>query len=243
MDGRVQKVWNKWRINCINIYCGSCGHHSFCRVDRIENEIIREKKGRTFNNQADASYTFANGNNSHVFSGAVAQCSTSDHDICVKLDKYIVTFVLHSLQYKRRKRNFLRCTSLLRIAPIIHVGSVVFGVVFVIRKSQLIPHPPLFLPQDVAHIHLLVYLGTSMQSVVLRQNVAEVDLVPNSKYFLQLWHHHDHHHHDPHPTFHSRRLDHHQRPYNLHFQSQHYTFVTSNVAERNNLRGGVLVRR
>ena len=56
-------------------------------------------------------------------------------------------------------------------------------------------------------------------------------------------HHHDHHHHDHHPTFHSGRMDHHQRPYHLHFQSQHHTFITSNVAERNNLRGGVLVRR
>ena len=131
---------------------------------------------------------------------------------------------------------------MLRIAPIIHVSSVVFCVAFDKRKSQLISFLTFLLPQDVAHIHLLVYLGTSMQSVVLRQNVAEVDLVPNSKSLLQLWYRHDHQH-IPHSTFYAGRLDHHQRPYTLHFQSQHHTFITSNVAERNDLRGGVLVRR
>jgi hypothetical protein len=70
--------------------------------------------------------------------------------------------------------------------------------------------PFLLFQQDVAHIHLLVYLGTSMQSVVLRQNVAEINLVPGSKSFLKLCHHQHNHRHDnhqqqhgAHPTFHA----------------------------------------
>jgi hypothetical protein len=70
--------------------------------------------------------------------------------------------------------------------------------------------PFLLFPQDVAHIHLLVYLGTSMQSVVLWQNVAEINLVPETKSIFKLWHYHHHYHHDnhqkkhgAHPTFHA----------------------------------------
>ena len=65
----------------------------------------------------------------------MATCSTSDHDICVKRDKCIVTFILHPLQHERWKRNLLWIVALLRLASIIHVSAVVF--VFVIVMYYL----------------------------------------------------------------------------------------------------------
>ena len=70
---------------------------------------------------------------------------------------------------------------MLRITPFIHVSSVGIRVAFMTYKKVATDFFPRFSPstQDVAYIHLLVYLCNSMQSVVLRQNVAQVDLVPN----------------------------------------------------------------
>ena len=147
----------------------------------------------------------------------MATYSTSDHDICVKRDKCIVAFILHPMQHERWKRNLLRIIALLRPAPIVHVSSVVFVFIFAfclkeVSLTFLCSFTSFLFPQDVAHIHLLVYLGTSMQSVVLRQNVAEINLVPGTKSFLKLCHHnhnYDHHHdnhqkqHGTHPTFHA----------------------------------------
>lgn len=111
----------------------------------------------------------------------MAERGTSHHDICLRLNKFVITFVVHPLQSERWKRKYFLCPfTVLYSATIYHVGAFNFLVVLNFKNLRLTPFSFLifFLSQIDSLVHLLVCLGTQMQGTILRQDIERDIVVP-----------------------------------------------------------------